>query len=157
MNQPYLRAAALIGAVHASFSLYWALGGRWLLETVGPWALDLARTRPVAASGVLGVVVVLKLVLVAVPLLLLAHRLPGAFWWRLLCLVGGWLMVVYGGLNSVVAWLVLGGVVRSGDGYDRAAMLGHGLLWDPLFLIWGVLLLLGLRSVASARRSGVSP
>ncbi len=143
--------------MHATFSIYWAVGGRALLETVGPWAVDLARSRPVAAGVVLAVVAALKLVIAGVPLLLVAQRLRRAGLWRLLCRAGGWLMVAYGGLNTVAAWLVLGGAVRPGDGYDRAAMLGHGLLWDPLFLLWGVLLLLGLRRRTSTPRPLVSP
>lgn len=38
-----------LGLIHAGFSLYWALGGSWLLDTVGLWAVDLTRTNPLAA------------------------------------------------------------------------------------------------------------
>jgi len=147
MNKPILWVAALAGGVHAAFSLYWALGGRALIDTVGPWAVTLADTRPVVAGLGLTVVGVVKLAAAAVPLLLASGRLPKPGIWRKLCQAGAWLLVLYGGLNIAVAWLVLGGVVTSSGGYDRNAMLGHAALWDPLFLLWGVLLLLGLRSV----------
>jgi hypothetical protein len=42
--------AGLAGAVHALFSLYWALGGRWLLSTVGQWAVDLSTEGPLAVG-----------------------------------------------------------------------------------------------------------
>ncbi len=32
----WFRAAAGVGGVHALASLYWALGGDWLINTVGP-------------------------------------------------------------------------------------------------------------------------
>jgi len=146
MNTRVLWAAALAGGVHATFSLYWALGGRVLLETVGPWAVTLADTRPIAAGVGLTAVGVLKLAAAAVPLMLVSGRLPAPGTWRIVCRAGAGLMVLYGGVNAAVAWLVLSGVVTSSGGYDRDAMLGHAALWDPLFLLWGVLLLLGLRA-----------
>ena len=64
----------VLGLTHAGFSAYWALGGRWLLGTVGEWAVRMAL----------------------------------------------------------------------GGGYDRAAMIGHVALWDPLFALWGLALLSSL-------------
>jgi hypothetical protein len=146
MNSRLLWAAALAGGVHATFSLYWALGGRALLDTVGSWAVSLADTRPFVAGLGLTAVGVLKLAAAAVPLLLASGRIAVSRVWLTLCRAGAWLLVLYGGVNVAVAWLVLGGVVNTSDGYDRDAMLGHAALWDPLFLLWGVLLLLGLRA-----------
>lgn len=40
--------------------------------------------------------------------------------------------------------LVLAGVIRPESGFDRAGMIGHAYLWDPLFLAWGAALALGL-------------
>ena len=42
--------AAALGGVHAAFSAYWALGGDWLLRTVGAWAVALRDSSPIAAS-----------------------------------------------------------------------------------------------------------
>jgi len=44
-----------------------------------------------------------------------------------------------GGANTIVAALVLTGGIEPDGGYDRRAMIGHVFLWDPLFLVWGLL------------------
>ncbi|GAA1651495.1 hypothetical protein GCM10009806_20390 [Microbacterium flavum] len=54
--------------------------------------------------------------------------------------IGGVGLIVYGGVNMVVAIAVLSGVIRTDDGYDESAMIGHAFLWDPLFLLWGLAL-----------------
>ena len=41
--------------------------------------------------------------------------------------------------------------IHPDGGYDRQAMFGHTLLWDPLFLVWGVLLLSGLATTRGWR------
>ena len=74
------------GLVHAGFSLYWALGGRSLLPTLGEWAVVYALAAPLSAALVLLVVTAVK------------------------------------------------GVVA----------LAPAVLWDPLFLVWGLLLGAGL-------------
>ena len=136
--------AAVVGLVHAGFSAYWALGGRFLLDTVGQWAVDLADRSPGVTAVGLGAVAVAKAAGAVVPLLVEARRLPGRRVWRALAWVGGVVLVLYGGANIVVAWLVLRGVVEPEGGYDERAMLGHAALWDPLFLLWGALLVAGL-------------
>jgi hypothetical protein len=57
-------------------------------------------------------------------------------------------------VNTVVAALVLTGAIRPG-GYDRDAVTGHALLWDPLFLAWGVFLSAGLALMRPVR-GGIS-
>jgi hypothetical protein len=59
----------------------------------------------------------------------------------------------WGALNVTVSWAVLGGALPTSGGVDRRAQLGHAALWDPLFLVWGLCLLVGVRahSRASAR------
>lgn len=61
-----------------------------------------------------------------------------------MCWLGAATLVVWGGANAVVGNLVIGGVIASTDGFDRAGMIGHAYLWDPLFLAWGVALVAGL-------------
>lgn len=55
-----LGATAAAGVVHTGFSLYWALGGRWLLPTVGEWAVDAVREAPVASTLLLLAVAAVK-------------------------------------------------------------------------------------------------
>lgn len=139
-----LWGAAVAGGVHGLFSLYWALGGRWLLDTVGAWAVNLAEQAPVAVVLLLMLVAVVKAAAAVIPLAVEAGRVPGRRRWRAVEWAGAALLVVYGGLTTIVAALVLLGAIAPVGGYDRAAMVGHALLWDPLFFLWGLLLGIGL-------------
>lgn len=139
-----LTAAAVVGLVHAAFSAYWAAGGRWLLDTVGQWAVDLADRSPVVTALGLGAVAVAKAAGAVVPVLVEAGRIGARRLWRALSWAGGTALLLYGGANTLIAWLVLGGVLTPEGGYDHRAMVGHAALWDPLFLAWGVLLVAGL-------------
>jgi hypothetical protein len=144
-GRSWLWVAALAGGVHASFSLYWALGGRWLLATVGQWAVRLSTEQPVHAGLALALVALVKALAAALPLVWAAGRLrPQRAWWWLFA-VGAVLLVAYGGLNVAVSWAVLSGVLPTSGGIDRTAQLGHAALWDPLFLVWGGCLAAGLR------------
>lgn len=150
------RAAVLVacgaGVLHALASLYWAVGGSWLLDTVGQWAVDLAKESPLGAGVLLGGIAVVKALAAVVPVLVDRGRMPRPRLWRVLCWVGGPLLVVYGGLNVVVSIAVLTGLVEPDGGYDMAAMVGHAFLWDPLFLIWGAALVIWL-FLTNPRRS----
>lgn len=129
--------AGAVGVVHAGFSAFWALGGQWLLPTVGQWAVELSARSPVAAGAGLGLVALVKLLAAVVPVAVAHDLVPGRRLWRAVSWVGGSLLVVYGGVNVVVSSAVLLGVVQPEGGYDRQAMQGHALLWDPLFVLWG--------------------
>jgi len=130
-----------VGIVHAGFSVYWAVGGHWLLGTVGQWAVRLSEESPLYTGLVLGLVAGLKLGGATVPVCLSYGRVRSTKFWRILLGTGGALLTLYGGVNVVVSNAVLAGVIHSGDGYDLDAMRGHAFLWDPLFLVWGLSLL----------------
>jgi hypothetical protein len=132
------------GAVHAGFSLYWALGGQWLLATVGQWAVDLSAEAPATTGLVLGLVATAKLLAAAIPLAVAYGRLPWPRFWRVISWAGGLLLMAYGGVNTVVAAAVLTGVIQPAGGFDPVAMGGHAYLWDPLFFVWGTFLVLSL-------------
>ena len=134
-------AACAFGLIHAGFSAYWAFGGDWLLPTVGQWALRLADARPAQASIVLAAVALVKVAAAVAPVLNAYGRLPRSRLWRVISWVGASALILYGGANVIIAWLVLAGVITPTGGYDRTSMLGHALLWDPLFLLWGLALL----------------
>ena len=140
----FLVAAAVAGLIHAAFSLYWALGGRWLLRTVGEWAVDYAQEAPVAASVSLTTVAAVKGAVAIIPLLASRSPLPRPRVWRGLAWLAAIVLTGYGAVNSVLGWLVLAGAVTPAGGFDRQAMIGHAYLWDPLFLVWGLLLGAGL-------------
>lgn len=135
-----LIVAAAAGVLHGLFSLYWAFGGDWLVNTLGRQLTEtFADLRwlliPVAA---------VKIGFALLPLLLARTGRFGQRWWRLLCWTGAVVLVGWGGLNTVTSNLVLSGVLRPGRGYDRDGMIGHAWLWDPLFLVWGLALTVAL-------------
>lgn len=133
----------MLGTVHAAWSLYWAVGGTFLLDTVGQWAVRATREDPALAFwGLLGVTAA-KLAAAWIPLLAETGCLLGRRIWRVLSWVGGAGLVLYGGANAVAAGASLLGWVDAGV-VDRTALLGHAFLWDPLFAAWGLALLLGL-------------
>lgn len=135
-----LRVAAVLGLTHAVASAYWASGGRALLDTVGPWAVDAVRVHPVAAALGLAIVAAVKAAAALVPVAVHLGWSSRPRLWRGVSWAGSLALIVYGGANAVVGQLVLLGIIGGGGGYDHAAMLGHALLWDPLFLLWGAAL-----------------
>ncbi|OAB88951.1 hypothetical protein AWH69_04085 [Janibacter melonis] len=144
----WLVLAALVGTVHAIFSLYWAIGGDWLLETLG----ERIVTTFADMRWVLVPVGLVKLVAALAPLGLDRRGWPLRPLTRGLAWLGAAVLVVWGGLNTLVGQLVLAGAIQPDGGYDRPGMIGHAWLWDPLFLLWGLALLVHL--VVTRRRRG---
>lgn len=148
-----LLVAAGAGLVHAAVSAYWAAGGDSLVETLGATVVDrfadlrwlLWIVAAVKVAGALGPLVLDRHAWLA-PLGRPARRLS-----RGVCWAGAAVLVAWGGLNTVAGATVLAGVIRPDGGYDEAAMVGHALLWDPLFLVWGLALAAGLRSTRPSR------
>lgn len=139
-------AAFCVGFLFVLVNLYWLLGGELGLNTVGgSFAEATRRGAPLVVSGtivkVLGAVFALALV-----------RPWGTLFSRRLLTVLGWLgtalLVLYGGVLTVGAALVEVGVV-SVKPADPVAFRGHLYLWDPWFLVWGILL--GMAMVRFAR------
>lgn len=137
-------AAAVAGLLHGTASLYWAIGGRWQLESVGDWAVELVDDHPIWSGVGLGLLAVLKALAATVPALNERQKGSGYRAIRLCSWAGGVLLVAWGGLSTMSAWAVLAGVITPDGGYDRATMVGHAVAWDPLFLIWGGALLIAL-------------
>ncbi|MFC3848944.1 DUF3995 domain-containing protein [Corynebacterium hansenii] len=133
--------AALAGGAHAAISLYWALGGTGLLWTMGESFADGFASR----MWLLYPVALVKFAVAIGPLWLQSRA-----WrpWPRLTRLASWLAAVtligWGGLTTVIGNLVLASVIEPVGGYDRGAMIGHAWLWDPLFAVWGVALLVGL-------------
>ncbi|HWE64116.1 MAG TPA: DUF3995 domain-containing protein [Chloroflexota bacterium] len=147
-------AACAWALVFAGLSFYWAVGGTVGSDTIGP-----ALTRPVAAGdpawiALLWATGVLKVLL---GILALALVCP---WGRLLprlpLLVTVWgasaVMALYEGLASLVQHaLMAAGVVDVPQGLGETAMRWHLLLWDPWWLLGGILL--GVAAWGYQRRS----
>lgn len=113
-----------------------------MLDTVGQWAVVSQLERPVQSFLVLLGIGLLKTAAAMIPVAVEYGKLGGRKFWRLISWVGGVGLVLYGGVYAVTAWLVLTGVVVAGTGYNRPVMLGHALLWDPLFFFWGLTLVI---------------
>jgi hypothetical protein len=146
--------AGAAGLLHAAWSAYWALGGRWLLPTVGEWAVELVEDAPVRAGLVLGTLALVKAAAAVIPIGVAGGRIPEGRALRVACWVGAIFLVGYGGLNVAVSSAVLLRMIRPDGGYHETAMFGHALLWDPLFLVWGLALALWLTLSGRAGHPG---
>ncbi len=137
-------AAAVFGAIHAGFSLYWSVGGTFLLSSLGISLVETFDER----RWILAPIGIFKLLAALAPMVLAFHGWPVRRLSRVTCWLGSLVLMGWGGLNTVVGNLVLAGVIRPTGGYDLQGMLGHAYLWDPLFLLWGLALAYGLRATA---------
>ncbi|HEY2201550.1 MAG TPA: DUF3995 domain-containing protein [Solirubrobacteraceae bacterium] len=137
-------AAAVLGALHAAVSVYWSAGGTVLLDTIGGTLERDARARSAALLVVVCVTVVLKLIAGGLGLLAVAQPrwlsargyrvVRGAAW------LAAAVLVLYGGILAIIGWLVQAGIVHASAHADHKALRWHAFLWDPWFLVWGVLL-----------------
>jgi hypothetical protein len=135
-------------------SAWWLAGGTALLDTVGGGMERLARDRSATALLLGGAVVAAKLVAAVLALALLRGAARPV---RLLALVGGGLLVLWGGANVVVGGAVLTGAVDVGPVADPRALRWHVLFWDAWFLVWGLALVVAARAGRPAGRSAVDP
>lgn len=132
--------AGAFGTIHAAFSVFWAVGGTWLLWSVGSGLRETFHGR----EWLLVPIGVAKFVAASAPILFASVAWPARTLTRGISWFGGLVLIVWGGLNTVTGNLVLAGIIVPQRGYDRAGMIGHAYLWDPLFLAWGVALVIGL-------------
>lgn len=143
--------AAVAAFAHAIPSLYWAAGGTLGISLLGEWAPAWRAENPVLVPVLLIVIFVAKAAGGVVPLLATRRLIPWPRMWRALSWAGAITLVLYGAANIVVGGLALTGIIDGPiDEAARTALLGHVLLWDLIFLLWGVLLTAGL---AATRKS----
>jgi Protein of unknown function (DUF3995) len=147
-------AAFAWAAVFALMSLYWAVGGLVGGETLGVEIDRLARERDGSFVASLWVAFALKAVAAALALALVLpwdRRLP----WRPL-LVLGWAtgvgITVYAVANLVQHALMATDAISTPDSLGTSAVRWHLGLWDPFWLIGGLLFLAATR--AFQRSSG---
>jgi hypothetical protein len=137
-------AALVVGLVYAGVSLYWALGGEWLLATVGRSLAD--GTHPVggAATVAVWVAVALKALAAVLPILAISTPAPWRRWIRAAAWAEAFILTLYGFVETTVGLLVQAGIVHPGANADHRALFWHAYLWDPWFLAWGLLVLVAL-------------
>lgn len=149
-------AAAGIGVLYALISTYWAVGGTWLLDTVGGSLERDARARGIAVDATIWAVVVLKLIASALPIWATTpdHARTRVRILRRLAGLEAIILVVYGLLLTTVGLLVQVDVIARSAHADQRALAWHAFLWDPWFLVWGLMVAaaLGLsrKSVSAA-------
>jgi hypothetical protein len=146
-------AAAGVAFAFAAVSFYWGAGGMAGVSTLGGRFEQLARARDPMIVTMVWVTGFLK---VAGGLLALAlvqpwgRRLP-LRWLRLTAWSGAVLLTVYGVLQVISVALVAFGAVTPSQPVNSTVMWWRLLLWEPWFLIWGVLL--GFTAWRSRKRS----
>src|SRR3984885_5251361 len=142
-------AGLTVGLAYAAISFYWAVGGRWLLNTVG---ISLSQSGQAGHLAVLlagwGAAAV-KAVAALLPLLAIGvwprsanrglRRLARVLTW-----IEAAILVGYGLVLTASGLLVQAGVIKTAAHADRLAMKWHAYLWDPWFLIWGIFVFLAL-------------
>lgn len=134
-------AAFGLGLLYALVSVYWAAGGTGGLDTVGGDLARLSRDRDPTMVAVLWLTVGLKLVGAVLGLALVRP-----WWWLphrpllVLSWVAAVVLTAYGGLLVGGQTLVKAGLVEASANVDWKAFDWHLFLWDPWFLLWGLLL-----------------
>lgn len=137
------QAGCVVGLAYAAISVYWAAGGTWLLDTVGGTLGQQGAVNPGIILAVWGAAV-LKIIGAIVPLAAVGvipgeattsrrRQLRGLTW------VEAAILTAYGLVLTCAGLLVQSGVIASGAGADHRALAWHAYLWDPWFLLWGVL------------------
>ena len=158
------RAAAAVGVLYAAVSAYWGLGGSALLNTVGGAFEREGRSGSAGLVIVVWLTVLLKLAVAGIGVAAVDQGRRLSFGRRRQVRATAWvaamLLCLYGGVLSVVGWLVQLGVISAGAHADHRALRWHAFLWDPWFLVWGLLLIFALsrppgRAAASHRRPGM--
>jgi Protein of unknown function (DUF3995) len=149
--------AAVLAFGYAVVSLYWAVGGRGLLSTVGGYVQQLADR---GGAGAVLVAVVVLLAKVAGGVLALALIRPSALPVSRRWLLTGAgavsvLLVIYGAVNVAAGALVLSGAIHPAGSVDRTALRWHVAVWDLWFLVWGMLLAVATVSCRRAARGPV--
>jgi hypothetical protein len=133
--------ALLVGLLYAAVSVYWGLGGTWLLNTVGGSLEKQGRAGHVGVMFAVWAAVVLKVIAAGLPLVAV-RRLTSPAWnraiWMLAWIEAG-ILAIYGLVLTTVGLLVQAGVIHASATADHRALAWHAYLWDPWFLIWGLL------------------
>jgi Protein of unknown function (DUF3995) len=137
--------ALALGLGHALVSAYWGSGGTWLLGTLGGTLEDAARRGGVGVAVTLWGVAAVKVIAAVLPVLATRPRIRHRRKLRLVAWIEACVLTGYGLALTSVGLLVQAGIVSS-TGADHHALAWHTYLWDPWFLLWGLLCIVALRS-----------
>ena len=150
-------AAAAVAVVFGGVSFYWAAGGMAGVHTLGGTIEKMAVARDASFVTILWVTAVLKLAGGGLALALIrpwGRKLPRR--WLLRAAWGAAaLLTLYGALQTASVALVRLDIVNPDPPVPSSVLWWRLLLWEPWFLLWGVLLGLAAQSnVARSRRPG---
>ncbi|HEU5348830.1 MAG TPA: DUF3995 domain-containing protein [Ktedonobacterales bacterium] len=135
-------AACAWAMLFALMSFYWALGGDFGVNTLGSGVQSLAHD-----PGFIAVVWLTGIAKVLGGLFALTLVRPWMLWlpptWKLaLAWLAGIALALYGGIQLIIEGLVLSGVVLVSGQVDWEGLRWHVWLWDPWWLLGGILFLL---------------
>lgn len=135
-------AACTWSFVFAALSFYWALGGSFLSYTQSPQILALtAEPWFIAVVWLTGFMKVLAGLLALSLVQRWGERFP--VWLRRTVVWGvGLVLALYSGANLGARGLMALGILETPASMRSAAATWHLILWDPWFLLGGVLFLL---------------
>lgn len=151
MRQGMLAAvgALVIGLAYAAISAYWALGGTWLLDTVGIALSKPGQAGRTAALLTVWAAAVVKAIAAVLPLLAAGdwHWVADRGWLRpvrVLAWTEAVILTGYGLVLTATGLLVQAGAIAAAPDADHRALRWHAYLWDPWFLGWGILVVIAL-------------
>lgn len=130
-----------MGLLFAAVSVYWGTGGTWMLDTI---AVSLERQARAGETGIfvaLWAAVVLKIVAAVLPVMALrrmTHTTRNRIVW-VLAWTAATFLTLYGLLQTAVAQLVNVDVIHAAASVDDRRLAWQAFVWDPWFLIWGLL------------------
>jgi hypothetical protein len=134
----------VLAALYAGVSAYWGAGGTALLDTIGGTLEREGRAHSAGLLAVVWLTVLLKLAGGGIGLVAVSQpRWLSSRWRRVvgrLAWLGAVVLVLYGGVLTLTGLLVQAGIVHASAHADHKALRWHAFLWDPWFLVWGLLL-----------------
>jgi hypothetical protein len=145
-------AAFAVGILYTAISVYWALGGRWLLADVGS-NLVAAPTREAGLLiAMVWAAVFIKFAGAIVPIMAVPTQLAPSV--RRIVRGLAWaeaaILTLYGLVWTSVGLLVQIHFVRTPANADHVALAWHAFVWDPWFLVWGILVLIAMNLTKSS-------
>lgn len=139
-GRPWAWAALLVGSASALISVAWGLGSTWALSTVGGALEREGRAGNPTLAVIVWISVLLKLAAAGLGPAVTGRPSPP----RRLLVVAAWtaavVLTLYGGVLTLGGLLVQADVLHASQGANHRALFWHTYLWDPWFLIWGLLL-----------------
>lgn len=123
----------------AAVSAYWGVRGTWLLDTLPASFEQQARAHEFGIFAAVWVAVVLKIIAAVLALRRSTRATRSRVEW-VLAWVAAIFLTLYGLAQTAAAQLVYAGVLDdAATSADDHRLFWRAFIWDPWFLIWGLL------------------